>query len=86
MKDPFKTDEWVLIDMDDLLEVSVNEIVETFRGEEVMLTGGRPPHKPSSSGRIYVDHVNQGYSSEFFPSVCNLKWIRREAYDGHQAR
>lgn len=85
MKDPFKTDEWVLVAADGA-EVSVNEVVETFRGEEVMLTGGRPPHKPSSSGRIYVEDLKYGYESEFFPSVCNLKWIRREEYDGHQAR
>lgn len=85
MKDPFKTDQWVLVDVEGC-DVSLGQIFYTFRGEEVELTGGRPPHKPSSTGRIYVEPFGGGPTSEYFPSVCNLKWIRREEFDGHQAR
>ncbi len=50
--------------------------LETFRGESVTLERATAPHKPGSTGRVYVKF--QGESSrgagEFFPSVVNLKW------------
>jgi hypothetical protein len=33
---------------------------------------GRPPHKPSSSGRIYVKE--SGSDREYFPGVFNCTW------------
>jgi len=39
-------------------------------------TGGRAPHKPSSSGRVYVKEVGKsGWGREFFPNVFNMKWV-----------
>ena len=38
------------------------------------VTGGRAPHKPSSSGRVYVKE-SDGFSREFFPTVFKMKWI-----------
>jgi hypothetical protein len=40
--------------------------VTTFRGEKLTLTGWREPHKPSSTGRVFV---TGNYVGEFFPSV-----------------
>lgn len=40
-----------------------------FRGEPVTVTGATPPHKPDSTGSIDTDQGN------FYPSVCNLKWV-----------
>jgi hypothetical protein len=42
--------------------------VTSFRGEQYTITGGRPPHKPESTGRVYTS------GGEFFPSVFNLVW------------
>ena len=35
---------------------------------------GRPPHKPSSTGRIWVKRKDEDWGQEFFPSVFNCKW------------
>jgi len=46
--------------------------VTTFRGEHGRLTGMTPPHKPSSTGRVYVEIGKT--SHEFFPSVVGAEW------------
>jgi hypothetical protein len=43
----------------------------TFRGDPLTITGGRPPHKAGSTGRV---HTNGG---EFFPSVMNMEWRKK---------
>jgi len=47
--------------------------VETFRGEKGILKGWREPHKPSSTGRVYVilDNDKAWGENEWFPSVIN---------------
>jgi len=54
-------------------EVSVGQRVFTFRGELVEILSFNPPHKPSSSGRVYVKFAD-GSTREFFPSVvgCSI--------------
>jgi len=61
------------------------DIVTSFRGERFTLTGARAPHNGSSTGRICVREGGvDGMASEFFPSVCGLKWkaIRRKKFIG----
>ena len=41
-----------------------------FRGDEIIVTGYKAPHKPSSTGRIYTDG-----GMSYFPSVADLKII-----------
>lgn len=41
-----------------------------------IVTGGRAPHKPESTGRVYVSGIGKnGLNREFFPNVFNMKWI-----------
>ena len=49
------------------------EVVTCFRGESYILQGGTPPHKPSSTGRVWVVGACD-FNREFFPSVVNLEW------------
>lgn len=37
------------------------------------VTGGRAPHSPASTGRVYVTGPGD---REFFPSVFNLVWVK----------
>ena len=54
-------------------------------GRRFELQGGRPPHKPSSTGRVYgkwsaIDEnvdVVLGANSEYYPQVFNLAWLDR---------
>ena len=72
--DPFlRTDreggQWVLVD--EFGEyVDIGELYTNFRGDQSHITGGTPPHKPSSTGRV------QAGGCEVFPSVYGLKWAR----------
>lgn len=47
--------------------------VTTFRGERVTLRGGHPPHKPESSGRIYVSE-NGRDEFTYYPGVIDAEW------------
>lgn len=57
----------------------------SHRGERWVITGGRAPHKESSSGRVYatlyapaspdVSDVSDVHESQFFPGVFDLVWV-----------
>lgn len=51
----------------------VGEMYTTFRGEPVPLFHIMPPHKPSSSGRVYVQYED-GATGEYYPSVIGGVW------------
>jgi len=65
-------------------EVKVGDIVETGKGEEVVVEYFAEPHKPSSSGKVSVKpNRKQGedeviFSREFFVSIIDAEWIERE--------
>ena len=55
--------------------LKTGEIVQDFRGERWVLEGGREPHKPSSTGFVWVRSLDgRGLSREFYPSVIGAKW------------
>jgi hypothetical protein len=59
------------------------DVVTLSRGEIVTVTGGRPPHTPASTGRVYVRH-DTGVTSEYFPNVIDAKWVTLSNHDEHQ--
>lgn len=68
-----QVNDWVLVHEDTNEEVNAGDSVTSFRGEPAVVKGGMPPHKPSSTGRVWVD------GGEFFPSVFGLKWVKQES-------
>lgn len=56
------------------LTVSTGDTLVDFRGETATLIGATPPHKPSSTGRVYV-RDEDGHQCEYYPSVYGLKWV-----------
>ncbi|MDR3502928.1 MAG: hypothetical protein P4L79_10120 [Legionella sp.] len=76
-----------LVYKDTGVEVKIGDKVKDFRGEPLIVTGWRKPHKPSSSGFVsvvdadeYVDLKEDGRShgSEFYAGVIGAEWIERE--------
>ena len=68
---------WQLQEVDGL-KVEVGSIQTSTRDGKTLkfkIQGGTPPHKPSSSGRIWVTDITNKHNREFFPSVCGLKWV-----------
>jgi hypothetical protein len=51
--------------------VFLGDNIEARRGSAVC-TGGRAPHKPGSSGKVWTED-----GGEFFPHVFDLKWEAR---------
>ncbi len=50
------------------------------RGAAFLITGGRAPHKSSSSGFVWCkDHY--GNTREFYPGVFNMVWVDSELED-----
>lgn len=61
-------------------EVKIGDIASTFRGEQVRVSDFTPPHKPSSTGRVYVQFLDSDsdspvFTREFFPSVIEAEWV-----------
>jgi hypothetical protein len=70
MSDVIKKNGWTLVYEPNGLPVLSGEILESHQGDMYRIVGGRPPHKPSSSGFVYtVDN------REFYPTVFDLKWV-----------
>jgi hypothetical protein len=65
----------VLVFEETLKPVPMGAELKTFRGEVVRVVGGQAPHKPSSSGRVHVENVDNGWASEFFPGVVGATWL-----------
>lgn len=61
---------WILLDKNNK-PVMKDSVYITFKGNKITVTGGKPPHKIGSTGRIY----SKEYYQEYFPQVCNLKWV-----------
>jgi hypothetical protein len=59
-------------------DVRAGDLVTTRDGEEFRLDFYREPHKPSSTGRVYITPTAGGGQLELFPSVIGAKWIERE--------
>ncbi len=65
--------------------VGVGFVALSHRGERWVITGGRAPHKESSSGRVYATRyaparpdVSDVHESQFFPGVFDLVWVPTE--------
>lgn len=63
-----------LIDTSTDAPAIMGQTLTDFRGDTAVLTDARPPHKPSSSGFVYV-RDEAGHSGEYYPSVFGLKWV-----------
>ncbi|RLD03103.1 MAG: hypothetical protein DRI65_13580 [Chloroflexota bacterium] len=59
-------------------EVKVGDMVKLRDGEEVEVTLIEKPHKPSSTGRVYVKAIFDLQQRGYFPSVIGTTWIERE--------
>lgn len=55
--------------------VNEGDHVADFRGDGMIVKGGKPPHKPGSTGRVYVTPDGESRESEYFPSVIGAKWV-----------
>lgn len=60
-------------------EVAVGDVVTLKNKGDYTVTIIQKPHKPSSTGRVYIRPVDgEGADREYFPSVIGAKWIERE--------
>lgn len=57
--------------------VRKGEVIADFRGDMAVVVGGRPPHKPGSSGFVHARYMtDEGLSGEceYYATVYGLKW------------
>ena len=56
-------------------EVQPGDQLTSFRGETYYLRSSEKPHKPSSTGRVYVTKEPDGDNVlSYFPGVFSLTW------------
>jgi hypothetical protein len=65
--------EWKLYDKDGVEVIPRVKLYPDNVGYMDTIIGGTPPHKPSSTGRVFT-----GSGREYFPSVFNMTW-RKES-------
>lgn len=58
-------------------EVKIGDKV-TLDGDELTVEYFRPPHSPTSSGKITVRHVEHRWSAEYYVGIIGAVWIERE--------
>jgi hypothetical protein len=71
MNQAIKQGGWTLVENG--IPVLEGDVVTDFRGDTDIVRGGRPPHKPSSSGFVWT-----ASGREFYPDVFGLKWVKAE--------
>lgn len=54
--------------------VAIGDFVMTRNGEVAKVLGWSAPHKPSSTGRIYVEWAD-GSKNEYFPGVFDTTFV-----------
>ena len=64
---------WKLLDAKTGTELKFGD-KRTCRGEAVTITGFQPPHKPESSGRVFVNFVSDGVPGHYYPSVIDARY------------
>ena len=65
---------WKLQDADGN-QAEVGQVVVDNSNRSFELTGGTPPHKPSSSGSVYGIWSDNGSNGGYFPTVFSLRWV-----------
>ena len=68
---------FTLVNKEDNKPIEVDSLLKCFRGETWAITGGNPPHKPSSQGKIWATPFGDTMTRELYPSVFNCKWIEQ---------
>jgi len=54
------------------IPILFNEVISK---DGAIIDGGRAPHKPSSEGFVWIKSNNNYVTTEYYPSVFNLKWV-----------
>lgn len=67
--------ERVLIYSDNGMPVKENAVATTFRGERVRIGGARAPHKPGSTGKVYVYYEGASDLLSLYPGVLGMAWL-----------
>jgi len=66
------------------IAVDIDDICTLRDGIKVKVSGIQKPHKPASTGRVFVDIIPEDRDDygigtmSYFPSVIGAKWIERE--------
>lgn len=63
-----------LIDMKTDRVLAKGDDVVSFRGEHYILAGWEAPHKPASTGRVYLTDADGGEHS-YYPGVINAAFV-----------
>jgi hypothetical protein len=73
---------WALVHKETGTGVTEKEIVMSKDDVSWIVQGGTPPHKPSSTGRVWVAKNGGEWNREFFPTVFNLEWMEMDGQSG----
>jgi hypothetical protein len=81
MSEYIEQDGWQLRDRQTNEQIKVSHMYlfpenDGAKKKQFEILGGAPPHKPSSTGRVYGKWHNNNSDREYFPTVFNLQWFK----------
>lgn len=85
--------EFILLDSRGI-PVLLHEEVTTKDDETYHVLGGSAPHKPSSTGKVWVGDIRQdeegnvkgtNFHREFYPTVLEMSWQNKAEHDQYWA-
>ena len=81
MSEYIEQDSWQLRDRQTNEQIKVSHMYlfpakDGAKKKQFEILGGAPPHKPSSTGRVYGKWHNNNSDREYFPTVFNLQWFK----------
>lgn len=56
------------------MPVKQGQVVTDEYGDTWTVTGGAAPHNANATGFVFVDHVEEGYSRNFYVGVLKMRW------------
>ena len=57
-------------------ELIIGEVVHDFRDDPHVLIDARPPHKPSSTGFVYLRSMDEhAFVAEYYAGVIDAEWV-----------
>lgn len=77
---------WKLIDSKTGVELKTGDERMTFRNVPVTIESLQPPHKPGSTGKVYVRHSTGEVSVGYYPGIigAEFSWTSERASPGFQ--
>jgi len=82
----YANEEMTLVDEATFTPIKEGDTRTLRDGELHKVTGGRAPHKPGSTGKVWTTAIsNDGWTGEYYPGVIGARWMHDSTLAAHKS-